>query len=672
MLDISPKNLQLCASDAPENLIFFPVDVLKKGLNRRPVVRAAVVAELFVRYYLSGNSCLATLIKGQLSHDEFVSFANRLPFDNHDTCSNKIFVEELWSSEDEFSRLCQDAVRYRFQNLLQSDGMIPVVLKGKDNNSDLEGSYALLLPFILDEACETHGVVDIHGKELLNQDGVPEWSENLKKLKIPVTVRVLCNSSIGLPFEGDSTMLSVQMAWWRKQGGTEGLLSYEPFSIIATGAFDENDRLKPVAVAEKAKAINNNLFKATFIYPRTNETIPEHLKCLPLTQNMPKEKVLEHIRDYVEQNTRWPEEYALFRLKDLAFEVRAWNISNWQNMIKKIENGGGLNKYKHPREHLLYLMFLSEAYCHFGHTKEAKQYNEKACRFAAKHGEAFSLLLLRLEIEQLVLHQDEEDLDNVIKLASSLENQLVKVNDNDLWMRFHGTMAQAHAYGSLAGIPFFSCEKAFTHVDKAIEYAVKNKVESDIAQDMNYKHLLYALFEPGTEDEHIAFQDALNQIKDLKDHHDKAYEKNLRFLMRFQAFAWYRQLLYDGKPPRFEKTYDLKFIIADEYHADWLRCTICKYIGALEAANGNLDEARALFEKAFVSINDNENDAILILIKLTAYAEAYRSLRDEQYLNKAKLLLPKISPIVCQYSLPAWKAYIDNPNNDFPGLSYWY
>ena len=671
-MDISPKNLQICASGAPENLIFFPVDVLKKGLERRPVIRAAIVAELFVRYYLSGDSQIAGLIKTQLTHDEFACFSTWLPFDDHDNRSTNILTEELWSSEDDFSRLCQDAVRYRFQQLLQVDGMIPVSLKGQEESNNREDSCAFLLPFILDEACEKHGVVDIHGKELLNHEGSPEWSENLLKLKIPASVRILCNSSIGLPFEGDSMMLPVQMAWWRKQGGTKGLLSYEPFSIIATGAFDENGLLKSVSVAEKANAIKNNLFEATFIYPLNNDVIPEKLKCLRLTQNLPKEKVLEHIRDYIEQNTHWPEEYALARSKSLAFEVRAWNVSNWQNMIKKIENGGGLNKYKHPKEYLLYLMFLSEAYCHFGHTNKAKEYNKKARQFATEKGEAFSLLLLRLEIEQLVLHQDEEDFDSIIALAPTLEEQLLKANDKDLWMRFHGTMGQAHAYGALAGIPTFLREKAFEHVKKAIAYAVDIKVEHDIAQDMNYMHLLYALFEPGTDEEKGAYDDADNQIRNLKDRDDKAYGKNLRFLVRFQALAWYRQLLRDGKPPRFERTSRLNGIIINEHQADWLRCTVCKYIGALEAANGNLEEARALFTKAFASIKEDETEDILNLIKLTAYAEAYRSLHDEQYLNHAKMLLPKISATVCKYTLPAWKAYIDNPNNEFPGLSYWY
>ena len=92
----------------------------------------------------------------------------------------------------------------------------------------------------------------------------------------------------------------------------------------------------------------------------------------------------------------------------------------------------------------------------------------------------------------------------------------------------------------------------------------------------------------------------------------------------------------------------------------------------MEAANGNIETARALFVKSFASINDDNEEDILNLIKLTAYAEAYRSLHDEEYLKQAKMLLQKIPSSAFKYTLPAWKSYIDNPNNDFPGLSYWY
>lgn len=670
---ISPKNLLSTASEHPENLLLFPMDVLKMGLTRpnRPEIKAAILAELFVRHYLSGDNKLNELIDQYLVHGESSRFDILMPFTERGHCDVAALFRQLWIPEpgDDLSRFCLDALRERFQFLLRADGMIPVILEG---GADSQDETAFLLPFYFEEDGEDVGVFDIHGKELLNAQGNGEWSRHLKHLKIRAKVRVLCSGVDGLPFGGDSMMLPVQMAWWRKEGFSNWFNAYDPFQLVATGAFDDRELLKRVKIGAKAKAVMDSLYKATFVYPDNGEGVSgKHV--LPLPENMTKDMIREKLLDFIEKTTSWPQEYAIRRMKSLSFEVRAWNISDWEILIQKIKNGAEIGKSEHPMEYLVFQMFLSEAYCHFGRTEEAKRYNERARGFAREHGTDFQELLLRLEIEQLVLYQDEEDFEKILELAPDLSDRLLNLGDTDLLMRYHGTMGQAQMFGTLAGIKGFSRQKGLENIEQAIHFAVQNKVDHDIAQDLNYKYLFYVLFMPGSEEEKSARQEAVHKVEELRYQQNPAYEKNRRFLMRFQTFSWYRQLLLTGKMPIVQESVEMKRILLDKSgKEDWLGCMVSKYLGALKAASGEIRQAEKWFQKAFQLIPSEQKNGILLLIKLTAYAEAYRSLRDEKYRLLGLELSKCINAPYLQTTLGKWQKYLTYPDSEFPGLAYWY
>ncbi len=109
-------------------------------------------------------------------------------------------------------------------------------------------------------------------------------------------------------------------------------------------------------------------------------------------------------------------------------------------------------------------------------------------------------------------------------------------------------------YGTLLTPSGFSKEDAKTHLDKALDCAYQLNSEPDIAQDRNYQHLFYALFAPGSEDELDASEEAKNQYNNLAnnaltDDDKRNATRNLFYLKRQQALAWYRALLVNGHSP---------------------------------------------------------------------------------------------------------------------------
>ena len=69
----------------------------------------------------------------------------------------------------------------------------------------------------------------------------------------------------------------------------------------------------------------------------------------------------------------------------------------------------------------------------------------------------------------------------------------------------------------------------------------------------------------------------------------------------------------------------------------WCRALAYKYLGALVAAHGDRTEAEKHFNRALSPIQE-ETYSIIRFIKMTIYAEAYRSLGNEYYCNKGKEL----------------------------------
>ena len=671
----SPSQVSPIAYKAPDNLIFFSRQVLEKCLPRETErVKAELLAELFVRYYMSGDHKLAEIIDRYLPNGERLIFNGILPYAHRGNLKCDVLNQDLWTPKNDFSRRCQNSVRRRLQQLFKAEGLIPVFM-----NRDAE--QAFLLPFSFEDGGDIMGVFDLDGHK------IDEWSDHLKTLDINCLVRLHCHCLDDQPFEGASMMLPVQMAWWRRQENDEHLLPYHPFSIVATGAFDRNGLLEAVELKSKPYAVMTQLWKASFIYPQNNESIPDKLQVTPLSPAISKAAVKQEIRDFVEQRTNWDKDYALHRLRDLSQEVRQWNVSHWQELIASLERASiAYNQYENPENYLLNLMLQSEANCHCGNTVKAKEINQRALAFAEEHdqmigGSSFLYFILRLQIEQLVLHQDDEEFEMILAFSGDLEVKLKefevtsadKALTNDLWMRYSGTMGQIHLCATLIGLEGFSSPKAEAYFRQAIRHAIATKDDADMAQDFNYMVYYHAMYEPGSEQEKDAIQAAESKLAELERKGNKAYRRNRFFFLRYVALSLYRQVLL-GTIPAIPDTFEFEqlFRKGKDGAEGWLQATVGKYLGTVFAANGDLKSAEEWFAKA-VSAIDESAQGIILFIKMTVCAEAYRSLNKELYLNEARAILKKVMVAMPKYkSLPIWKQYLENPLNGFPGLKYWY
>jgi hypothetical protein len=312
-------------------------------------------------------------------------------------------------------------------------------------------------------------------------------------------------------------------------------------------------------------------------------------------------------------------------------------------------------------------MLESVIYCHNGKTAEALKYNAEAKRLAKELKREKQLL--RLSIEELVDLQDMDDFQSVETIAKTLQGQIEHCDDNDLLMRYYGTMGQAHCYGYLAGCPGFEQNTAKEFFQKALQYAYKTESELDIAQDLNYNYLWYVLFDPASKDADSAYQEAYNHIKHNLQNFPESQKKNKNFLRRFKLQARYRRLLSGDKPEAF----DWKAEELPEGAFDWLRALVCKYLGAIAAAYGEVQQAASFFHSADQAlVKSAQDDNIKAFIRMTILAEAFRSLHEDGYREKALDALKGLSKNYAA-SVKPWQDYLSSSGaSDFPGLAYWY
>ena len=662
MIDLSIKGFRSTWQWYPENLMFFSADVLEKGMNKSHEAKVAAIAELMVRVFLSNDreSDAARIIEQHLHGGELNDLLALFP---GPTFSQHTLDGELWATSDDLSICCQTAVRNRMRLLLSADGLIPVYLE--DNSS-----RSFLIPFSFDSSRDTDGVFDLNGNE------IPEWSEYARALGITTAVKIHLYNANAIPLSGNSLMLPLQMAWWRRN---KELPEYNVFRLVATGCFDSDLRLASVATVEKAQAVLTQLQDAHFFAPESLSQNPEDsnrsIHYLPL--KMERTNVLERIRPTAERLAEIDLRYALKRMDPIASQVHFSNYSNWSDLAERLKNADVFDRRRYPDAYLSHTMLLSEAYRHAGQNGEAEKYNRRARDFAKQHGEKYVKLLLRLEIETLVDDTDNGKLENAVAHSEELLDTLNKYGDNDLWMRFHGSLGQAIMYGTLLKKDGFSKEKAKEHLEKAAEMAYDIGSEPDIAQDLNYIHLYHAIFEPCTDNERLAFEDALKQWR-LLDERAKTDEdrgnsrRNLFFLKRSQAFAWYRKLLMDGKAPAYsiDSYFDLLFH-SDQGAEDWIQCCVAKCLGALEAANGRMDKASKRFQTATNAIKPNKRYGIKGQIHLTALAQAFKSLGNEKYRKDALDLLEQSPALLDFPTTTEFRDYLLD-RGPFPALSFWY
>lgn len=646
------------ARNAPENLIFLSGDrliaIVSDATERYSEdCRLECLAELIVRWYLKPSAeienCLDFIFPAKEWHS-LKKFKEQEIFAIPTAAS---LPQKLWSSADPFLARCEVATRKRLAELLETDGFIPVY----------SGDDAFFLPFRLVDNDRLSLIRDSAGVRIENwmEPYLALFGENPKYRCI-----VRCRQNPYLPpFAGRSLMLPLYLASQRKSGS---LPAYNRLRLLSTGAV-EIGHLKAVETKEKQQALNLCFSNAFLFFPESSKIHSEEWNSVPLNIAFDLKEILEEVRRQIEAKGLVVPTFreAKSRLEHLDYETRHTNQNRWEIMLARLQTNMAaiqLSLDRSPESYLLCLMLKSAMYCHMGNTAEALKFN----REARKKAESLHLekQLRRLEIEELVDLQDVEDFDSIRLLAGTLKTELERLNDDDLLMRYFGTMGQAHCYGFLSGISGFEQDTAKKYFTQALRHAQNLESEQDIAQDLNYNYLWYVLFDPASAEAALAYARAYDHIERNLQPYPQSQKKNRYFLQRFKLQALYRQLLTSGETgPVDYPAEDLP-----EEAAFWLQALVKKYLAALAAANGEKEISEQYFMKASVLLEQGVEDSIIAFIRMTTLAEAYRSLRSENWREAALASFSHLSDKYLTASTP-WQNYLLN-KTAYPGLNYWY
>ena len=609
--------------------------------------RAVCVAEFFRRWFITRSGETAAVIDSLLPNRERESlkevlqeFFNALP-------SREKLTGDLWKTEEPFSLKCQAAVRSVLIRLCwETAGFIPVYM----------GEKAFFIPFSFEKG--PRQVVDLTGKRL------EIWSESYAEAvdaDFGYTCVIHCVQEGLPPLTGNSLMLPLLLASWRKKK----LLSYNHLRLLATGAI-EKDTLKAVETAAKAQALKAAFPDAGFLFPESTKYCADRSNEIPLSIGMTKTQLLARMPEIIElHGLQTPNLGDAIRRLPRLMEEREGITDKWGKLLKRTRyHKKSISKHDiaHSREYMLVLMLESSILCHMGKTQEALKINKKAQNFAAGKPE-LEKHLRRMEVEELVELQDNEKFDELFSLAEELGKHIEKLEDPDLLMRYYGTMGQAWAYGTLSGRKNCSKELAKECFDKAVAYAQKLNSPGDLAQDLNYQMLWYALFAPVSEDADEHYEETEKFIAGIEgDFNENVRSKNRTYLLRFRALGFYRALLMG-------KCSDLPDMEQFKLPGDWwLPATVDKYCGTVYAAFGEKEKARRSFEKASQLKNDG-GVPVIDMIRLTIFTEAWRSLGDETYKKQALKLAGELAD---KYpSALLWQDFLEG-RGEFPGLKYWY
>lgn len=641
----------------PENLIFCNennlVEIAQDDFNEE-IIRANCLAELLIREYFSRDENLRSILSSVLSDSDIAAFLSAMPH-NFFTPGDEERMELNGSSS--LAKSCFSALRKRLKLLFRTDGIIPVV---KAN----EVSAGWLIPFDIQDNNENPGVFDLSGKQIL------EWSKAVALLQLPTSINVRLHfhypQSKMTDLTGHSLMLPVWAAYLRKN---DRLPKYNPFQAIFTGAFDDDGYLAPVDTDGKIREITQMHPKATLFLPLDECGNPEqgNLRFLPQVKINVLETKLQHEVERLHDTLFG---YAIKRLPSICKEVRSLQHADWNELILRLERNAAFDEDENPEEYLLNLMLQSEAHCHAGNTQRAYELNLLAQKTALENG--FEKLLIRLQVNKLVLLTDSTNFEEIKTISPALEQMIEKSGDSDLLMRYHGTMGQIHAYGTLCNIDGCTKELSLRHFRIAKCKAFELGNLEDKRQDLNYLHLWHAIFMPGTSEE----ISALKRAEKMSAPHDGESDisdnriRNICYLRRQQLFAWYRNYLLTGKTIEHEIPQDINVLL--EGPNTWCRALSYKYLGTLASARGNKTAAEKYFTLALQPIQ-NEECPIIGFIKMTIYAEACRSLKNDNYRSIGQVLATRLLE---EYSNPQtvtpWLEYFEHKKDSAPFATYWY
>jgi len=680
--------------ECPQNAGLFPDAELYEVLTGPSTLadKRAAKAELAVRLFLSrkryssktqiGLSSVMSVLDSWVGAGILQRF-----FEMAETCGlcadNRQRIDRVFKVLDDSGSVLDDAdrmaLRRAFLPWLEADGVIPV----------FNDAGAYLLPFCFrGDDREAPIVQDASGNE------VGEWTACLRCLQrdfgVAKNVQVAFHQNEFVCASGNSLMLPLVMAWYRKYVVRQEirLPRYNPIRFLATGAI-RGGRLQPVSVDEKLLKINNDVDDGFLVHPGNGKD--EGSVCV----DERIEDVLCRIRDFAELDYDTAPRNAYLRLRSLERAVRQCCPESWEEMNRRLDRLAQSIDEDQGEEYLNAVMLRSAARCHSGMTEEAKKLNECARKLAKAFPE-YEGRLLRLQIEELVILQDEEDFRRIYSLAGSLGDRIedycaVHESERDLMhcldlrMRYHGTMGQFEAYAFLSGMVGRSAEVSKKHFDMALGCAIKLSQKSlsekaedeysvsvaDCAQDANYLLLWAALFdEQNMGSVYARAQKYANKLRDFGC--DSEAEKNDRFRRRFAALGMYRAVLKGAEIPDVEDDVDRAVTEGDP----WIRATVGKYLGAVLAKKGFADTAKRLFEDASKTIG--QRSGVLGKIHISVLAEAYRSMRvaDSDYAEKMRVsaLTELSNPNMVFPNHEEWRSWLESKGSDseFPGLSFWY
>lgn len=645
--------------------------------------KRAAKAELLMRFYMSPrqsadhDSQVANVLAEWMGNDRLSEFLlkcevaeNMQSFDEvHELLGS--FASATFGAKD------VDAVSMAFRPYLEADGLIPVF------SSD--GGH--LFPFrFVERMSSSPCVMDASDAGVR----IDEWSRCLTAMpEIEMDVRVECPQLDGMRFEGDSLMLPLRMAWWRK---SNALPHYRPLRFISTGAF-RGGRLAAVTTEDKESKIRMDVNDGFLVKPGCGK------REIPI--GLEKDAVLDKLRVLAEEMTVCEAPYAVKRLEAFEMLVYRVNSTDWSPLILRLDNvAERLSRHVYPDAFLAMLMLRSAARCHAGRTEDAARLNAEAQSFA-KGEPKYEAKLLRAEIEGLVIMQDMEDFPRLFDFARGLEARISAYADRqgetdlalDLRMRYSGTMGQVYAYAALAGAAEGSADKSRDLLNVAYDTARKLKERAEqydvgdmcagigeMVQDANYLLLWKSLFAPRDMDG--AFQQAEEICNCLRESVFKAFkganvaDKNDGFRFRTHAMGLYRMMLSGDT---LEKVPDYGELISKGYF--WIAATTGKYMAAIAASRGDFDKAHEWFAAADMKMSqgrEKDDGTVVRVIHMTVLAETFRSLRNTPYAEFAedarrRALALLDAPENANWHKEAWREYLQDPDGKpYPALSYWY
>ena len=584
------KLLLSIADRRPENLLALNENQLSAFVcdNRNPQdLRATVLAELAARWCLSGDSGLERRLSDIIG-GAWRGFSDWYNV-NHQWTGMRFRPSELpmLKAKGLFEGF-GELLRRRLDRLFDADGFIPVF-------NEFGG---LFIPFQLEESADG----------AMWYDGTPieVWDAPVRRALQGTGyrgIRIQLRPGPECSVKGESLMLPVRMAALR--GEPDGLPGYNVLRVLATGRFDDAFRLSDVSLKLKVEAAKRQFRDAVFFAPDVPGEAPEDKKSFCRLESGHDERaVLQRIREELERTpgcVKMSRDYALRRLPDMTAFVDRENHNRWNEVAGQLEQlKDALSARRDPETWLEFSSLLATAFCHAGRTDDSKRCANEAMSFARKHG--YVAKALRLQVTAAVNAQDLGEIEEYDVLASGLERELTAFNGPekaDLLMRFHGTAAQANACGAVYGVTGFSVAAAKAHVEAAVDTAQeiadsvpeegRDEAESNLAQDLNYRHLIFALFEPGSDVERSAFADAQRQLNELS---EKSRKNNLYFQLHQKTLALLNGWLRDGKKPDVDELPAWRLPLEAE---GWLVAANRRHLGALAAAANEADEAAKCF-----------------------------------------------------------------------------